>query len=278
MAVGDPLTPTPVTSNPSPIPNVTGPRLLFAVDTLRAAGAPITPNNVLFMLAWFQGERTVDANDPWGYNPANISHTVPGHPASRGTIPSSNGPPVQNYGSWSEGTAALAASLHEPFARPILDALMANSDPHTTAAAAQRSGWAAGGYGGGLPGIVSAVMANPQRYAAGPISGGGRTAAAVPAGAGILPAGFSIPGLGAGGIVGGLSGIDPTAVFQAFAKAFAFFSNPHNWSRILIGGMGLGAIVFGLVLVMRDIGPPAVQNATGFVGKLGKDLAIGAVA
>jgi hypothetical protein len=111
----------------------------FARRLLREVDAPRTPENTAALLAWQQAEEEPTP----GFNPLNT--TMGG------------GAPTQGFGSFREGIQATADTLELPYYDQIRAALERGDDPMAVVRAIQESPWAAGGYGGSLPSVLSGL-------------------------------------------------------------------------------------------------------------------------
>ena len=139
----------------------------FARGLLTAIGAPDTPNNEAVMLTWMAAEQPPGSPNA-AFNPLNIQ--AHGYPHEAG-ITGTSGTGQFDYTDWATGIQQTADFLSQGRYSTVEADLRADTPATDTLAAIQASGWASGGYGGGLPAELPGVLAHFNDYANGRIAG-----------------------------------------------------------------------------------------------------------
>jgi hypothetical protein len=206
----------------------------WAEALLADIGAPVNANTVSTITGWEQAEGGAGpqfgvAGNITNFNPINVSleskNGVYGYDPGTGVLypgaqpTPGNNPPIASFTSWSQGLAATAARLEEPFAHSILADLQGNAPESATAAAVASSGWGTGDFG---PGPSSGGGTTPATSSATPST----PATSVTTPAATLTGAFGIPGLP--------SWLDPST----------------DIGTILQGAENIGLIFLGVIMVI----------------------------
>jgi hypothetical protein len=241
-----------------------GARLQFAQDVLVASGIPPTQQNLLIMVAWWARESSTagKSTDQTGYNPGNISHDVPGAPSMGQTQFG-----TRIYPTWDAGVTAYARQFNESRYRPIAALMRAPDSPAklgAVSAAIIASGYASAGYS-----LASFIGGNtdPSRYDGNlrdPNGGIITTRNGPPISSALIPGGSATGAANAqlaGFSLNPLSGLDKLA--GAAIHGVEWMANPHNWLRIILGGVAVGALGLGVVFISKDLAPGVYDAAEG---------------
>ena len=144
-------------------------RSQWAADFLNKIGAPLTQDNIKFMVAW---QRAESGGGGGQFNPLNT--TQGGYPGESNL----NSVGVKNYQSYADGIDANAKVINNGLYGGILDALRRGNDALGAAAALTSSPWGTGALvqkilqsdWGSLPGSAPTSMPGGDEGAASPVS------------------------------------------------------------------------------------------------------------
>jgi len=203
----------------------------WARALLQALGAPDTGDNEAVILTWMAGEQPPGSPNA-AFNPLNIqAHGYPGE----GGITGTSGSGQFDFADWWTGILNTVGFLTQPRYASIVADLRSGAPAAQTLGAIQSSGWASGGYGGGLPGLLASIRANWAQYANGKIAGAGG------------PSG----NLGSGGAPGASGSGQATGLTDSLLAPF--FTGVTRVGVLMLGVVGaVGLLILG---VMRTTAP-----------------------
>lgn len=120
----------------------------WAGDVLRALGAPVTQNNVTFLVSWAIAEGGDQTNSA-SFNPLNTTWTIAGSTPLPGNAAVNNGVAVQQYPDYSTGLQATVNTLKNGRNNNLIQMLQqGGADPQAMANTVVQDGWGTNGFSG----------------------------------------------------------------------------------------------------------------------------------